>query len=135
MRPHWPWLFWQVIVPLVGPTAVSCVAILIWQSGNPSFVPQWRIALDITPWSLVFYALALTGAALRDLWSQLAHHARLGWPLILTAAFTLSYDAFLTIWRHNSTFVPNRAVYAIAAFVVLLAIGLSHTVTSKLRGH
>jgi hypothetical protein len=135
VKPNWPWLVRQVVVPLGGPIALSWVIISAWQTGNPDFVPQWGIALDITPWALVFYALALMGTALNELLPQISTHVRLGWLLIVTASLTQIYAAFLIIWRHNSTFVPNRTVYIAAAFRVLLAIVLSHTATSRIRGN
>jgi len=135
VKPNWPWLVWQVVVPLGGPVVLSWLIMLTWQTGNPDFVPQWRIALDITPWALVFYALALMGTALNELWPQISTHARLGSLLIVTTVYAHTYAALLIIWRHNRTFIPNRTVYIVAAFVLLLAIVLSHTATSRIRGN
>jgi len=52
MEINWQWLLWQVGVPLGGPVVLSCLIVLLWQTGMPDFVPQWSIILDISPWTV-----------------------------------------------------------------------------------
>jgi len=133
-KPHWPWLMWQVGIPLGGPIVLSGLIILAWQTGNPEFVPQWRIALDVSPWSLTFYALVLVGSSLNELWPRMSAEPAMGWLLIVLASVTEIYAAFLVVWRHNSAFVPHWHVYVFAAVTLFLSIVLGNSAYSKSRG-
>jgi len=135
MELNWQWLLWQVAVPLGGPIALSCLIILLWQTGMPDFVPQWSIILDASPWTITFYTLALIGATLNDLWPHISAQKALGGWLIALASFAQIYTAFLVLWRHNTTFIPNHSVYVCAACMLVLAIALCHVAHSKSQGN
>jgi hypothetical protein len=126
-----PWLVWQVMVPLVGPVALSWLIILAWQTGNPDFTPRWSVILDVSPWALTFYAIALIGAALNELWPTISVHPHLGGGLIFIATTVATYTAFMVIWRHNSAFVPSRNIYIPSVFMLLITVALCHSVHSK----
>ena len=63
----WKWILWQVVVPILGPIAISIVAVVLWWTGRTDFRIHWGLIVDITPWALTFYAVTLIGAALNDL--------------------------------------------------------------------
>ena len=129
------WLLWQVGIPLGGPIALSWLIVLLWQTGMPDFVPQWSIVLDASPWTLTFYALALIGAALNELWPRISTQKFLGGLLIGFASVSQIFAAFLVIWRHDVAYIPNRNVYLCAAGLLIGAITLSHKAYLKSRGN
>jgi len=133
MEINWQWLLWQVGIPLGGPIVLSCLIVLLWQTGMPDFVPQWSIVLDASPWTLTFYTLALIGAALNELWPRISTRKTLGGLLIALASLAQIFAAFLVVWRHNVAFIPNRNVYFCATGLLLGAITLSHNVNLKSR--
>jgi len=97
MEINWQWLLWQVGVPLGGPVVLSCLIVLLWQTGMPDFVPQWSVVLDTSPWTLTFYTLALIGAALNELWPRISAQKALGGSLIGLASLAQIFVAFLLI--------------------------------------
>ena len=111
MEINWQWLLWQVGVPLGGPIVLSCLIVLLWQTGMPDFVPQWSIVLDASPWTLTFYTLALIGLG----------------------SLAQIFIAFLLVWRHNVAYTPNRNVYLCAVGMLLLAVALGHNAYLKSR--
>ena len=135
MEINWQWLLWQVGVPLGGPVVLSCLIVLLWQTGMPDFVPRWSIILDISPWTLVFYALALIGGALYELWPCISTQRSLGSYLIAAGSTAQVYAAFLVVWRHSNAFAPTRGIYIYSIGILLLAIVLSHNANLKSRGN
>jgi len=135
MEINWQWLLWQVGIPLGGPIVLSCLIVLLWQTGMPDFVPQWSIILDFSPWTLTFYALALIGGALYELWPYISTQRSLGSYLIGAGSAAQLYAAFLVVWRHNSAFAPTRGIYICASGILLLAVVLSHKAFLKSRGN
>lgn len=130
MKLNWQWLIWQVAVPLAGPIVLSWLIILAWQTGNPNFTPRWSVILDVSPWALTFYSIALLGASLNELWPKMPAHPHLGTGLILIAALVAVYTAFMVIWRHSSGFVPGRNVYFVSITLLLAAVIFCHSVYS-----
>lgn len=131
MTVHWRWLIWQVVVPIAGPIILSGVFVLAWQSGNPNFKPSMKIAVDVSPWALTFYTLALIGSTLNGLWPKISDHPGLGGSLILVAIAVGAYAGFMVIWRHDSTFVPGAPVYFVTGLLLLVAVVLCYKGYSK----
>jgi hypothetical protein len=104
MRLNWQWLIWQIGVPLGGPVILSWLIVLVWQTGNPDFIPEWNIVLDVSPWALTSYSLALIGASMNALWPRISSHPFIGCSLICVASLTsillaaifLCYSAYQT---------------------------------------
>ena len=72
----WKWLSWQVLAPLAGPIAVSylvaCYLVaLLWETGQPNFHMNWKVIVDVTPWALTFFTMALIGSGFNDIWADL----------------------------------------------------------------
>ena len=95
----WRWILWQVFIPLLGPIAVSWVAVWGWASGTENFQPDLAVIVDVSPWALTFYSFTLicsTWDRFAPHWSQ---HAAVGWGLrrcrLAPSCFrgTLSYSA------------------------------------------
>jgi len=108
----WQWLTLQVILPLIGPIAVSFVVALLWQTGQPKFQIDTGVIVDITPWAMTFFAVALIGGGFHDIWLALALHRALFIFLLVDAAAVLIYASFIVIWRHQTGWVPPPSVYA-----------------------
>src|SRR2546430_6813053 len=108
------WVLWQVALPLLGPMALSFVTVLAWRSGNPDFVLRLSIILDMSPWALTFYSLALVGSTMSFVWPKLSTLPYLGSALIAVAFAVSLYAAFMVIWRHSATFTPGPQVYGVA---------------------
>jgi hypothetical protein len=113
---------------------LSTLIVLAWKSGNPGFVPRWKIILDVSPWALTFYTMTLIGASLNSLWPRLSIHPLLGGSLIGVALAVGVYSAFIVIWRHRSDFQPGWNVYLIATFLLIVAVIICHNSSSKQQG-
>lgn len=130
MRLNWQWLIWQVGIPLGGPVILSWLIVLAWGTGNPDFIPKWSVVLDVSPWALTSYSLALIGAALNELWPRMPDNRALGWGLFGCASTTAIYTAFMVIWRHNTAFEPGPNVYILTGLLLLVTIFLCHLAQS-----
>lgn len=128
---QWRWLIWQVVVPVFGPILISLLVIGLWMSGNPDFVPDKRIILDVTPWALAFYTLALVGSSLNGLWPKLSKHTVIGAWLVILALVVMLYAALTVIWRHNGNFVAGAPVYYVTGCLLVLAVVLCHMSYSR----
>ena len=120
------WIFWQVVVRLLGPAVISAATILLWMSGNPDFRPSMPIIVDLSPWALVFYTLTLLGATLNELWPKVSEHPTLGGFLAVTALAVGVYASFIVIWRHNSAWRPTGPVYVFTGVLLVVSVFLSH---------
>jgi hypothetical protein len=120
------WIFWQVVVPLIGPAVISAVFILLWMTGNPGFKPSVPVIMDVSPWALVFYTLTLLGATLNELWPNVSKHQTLGGSMGVTAVAVGVYAAFIVIWRHNAGWQPGGPVYVVTGVLLVVSIFLSH---------
>jgi hypothetical protein len=124
---EWSWIIWQVIVPIFGPAAISAFVVVLWWTGDPKFVVNWRLLIDdLTPWALTFYAITLIGATMKDLWPRLSVHPVLGSALLITAATIAVFESFIVIWRHNPQFTPGPPVYAVTIALLGISIYLCH---------
>ena len=128
------WLAWRVAVPLLTPIIISFVVIMAWASGSPHFTPNIRIALDVSPWALTFYALTLIGSTLNEFWPKLATHPALGVALFLVAGSVTLYAAFMVIWRHDPAFVPGLPVYGVTIVLLFISVILCHIGYQKRGG-
>jgi len=123
---NWSWILWQVMAPLFGPIAVSILAVLAWQSGNPQFAINWDLMVDLTPWALTVYAMTLIGATVNDLWPKISTHPALGGSLMTIALMACCYDAMMVIWRHNTPFTSGIPVWIVTSFFVAITIPCCH---------
>jgi hypothetical protein len=123
---EWPWLFWQVGIPILGQALISLLVVVAWKTINPGFMPMIGIILDVTPWALTFYALTLIGATLNGLWPKISDHGSLAVWLLVVAFFSALYTSLLVIRRHESTFVPGAAVYYVTLLLLFISVVLCH---------
>lgn len=132
MSQNGKWIFWQVIVPILGPIAVSTLIIFAWTTGVPNFAPRIDVILDVSPWALTFYTLTLIGSTLNGFWAKLPDHPALGAALIAVASAVGIYAAFTIIWRHDNNFVPGAPVYLVTIILLIISVGLCYKSQSKI---
>lgn len=118
---NYRWIWWQVVVPVIGPIALGAAFIALWSTGARGFVPDYANALaNMSPWGLTFYSIALLGSTLNTFWPKLRDHPGLGIAMIVDALAVCVYAGFIAVWRHDSAFVPGAEVYTVT--IILLAI-------------
>ena len=122
----WDWICWQVIAPIFGPIVISAIVVLAWQSGEPKFVINWHIILDVSPWTLTFYCITLIGASINALWPNLSDHPALVGSLMLVAIAVALYASFIVIWRHDPAFSPGTPVYIVTFILLAISIPLCY---------
>jgi hypothetical protein len=122
----WKWILWQVVVPILGPIAISTVAVVLWWTGRTDFQIHWRLIVDITPWALTFYAVTLIGAALNDLIPDFSRRPGIGFSLILAALAVSLYAAFIVIWRHENDFSVGPRIWVATIILLAISVGLCY---------
>jgi hypothetical protein len=125
-RWKWKWLIWQVIAPLVGPIAVSFIVALLWETGQPNFHMNLKVIVDVTPWALTFFTMALIGSGFNDVWGDLAQRQATAASLVVDAAAVLIYASFIVIWRHTPNFEPGTGVYVLTLILLGTSIVVCH---------
>jgi hypothetical protein len=123
------WLFWQVFAPIVGPILISALAVLFWESIEPTFKTKWDVIIDVTPWALTFYTITLIGATMNDLWPKLGDHPTLGVSILIVGFSVGLYAALIVIRRHDPTFVPGTQGYTLTLILLILSVILCHQAT------
>jgi hypothetical protein len=123
------WLFWQVFAPIVGPILISALAVLFWESIEPTFKTKWDVIVDVTPWALTFYTITLIGATMNDLWPKLGDHPTLGVSILIVGFSVGLYAALIVIRRHDPTFVPGTQGYTLTLILLILSVILCHQAT------
>jgi hypothetical protein len=122
----WKWLSWQVLAPLLGPIVVSYFVALLWETGDQNFHMNLKVIIDVTPWALTFFTMALIGSGFNDVWGDLAKRQATAAFLVVDAVAVLIYAAFIVIWRHNEKFEPGTAVYALTLILLGTSIVVCH---------
>ena len=122
----WPWLTWQVGVPLVGPVVLSGLFAALWWSLTSDFTPSLSILIDITPWALATYSLTLLSTTIGRFWDRLPTHKWVGIGLIVAALFDGIYYAFMVIKRHDPAFEVTSSSYYVMVVLVGAAILLCY---------
>jgi hypothetical protein len=114
----WSWLFFQVLLPLPGPIVISLIAWLFLRTTDN--VPMSReVIVDVTPWALIFFTMALLGAAFHDIWPNLGSHIILGVVLLVLTILVFMYIQHTVSWRIEHPRVePDRGVW-VTAFTLL----------------
>jgi hypothetical protein len=124
----WRWIGLQFGLPIVAPIFLSSLIAFLWLTLNPSFNPDFTVIFDITPWSLVFYSLALIGAAFLARPNGTIRHMR-GWLvswLVVIAIADIVYYALMIISRHGNGFVTPGGAYYVSGLLVLASVALCY---------
>ena len=120
MKPDWRWLGFQVGVPLLLPALLSALFVLAWKSLDASFVPDWRLVVDLTPWAIAVYSLTLIGGAFDRAWGRLDRGPL---SLLWLCAFANAvYYSFLVIRRHDPQFMVHAGAYYVTAMLMVLSV-------------
>jgi hypothetical protein len=122
----WRWLIWQVLAPLLGPIIVSLFFALLWETGQPNFHVNWKVVVDVTPWALIFFTMALLGSGLNEVWGQIAQKQATFVFLLVNAAAVLIYASFIVIWRHEPNYEPGTSVYALTIILLMTSVVICH---------
>lgn len=122
----WKWIWWQVGLPLVMPIAMAFLFALLWGSLSPDFTLRFEVLIDLTPWALATYALALIGSTFRTFWGRLDSERVLGFALLAVAIIDIIYYAFMVIRRHDPGFQVTANAYYVTAFLVVASIILCY---------
>jgi hypothetical protein len=122
----WKWLSWQVLAPLIGPIAVSFVVALLWETGQPNFHMNWKVIIDVTPWALTFFTMALLGSGFNDIWRDLGQQQATAAFLVVDAIAVLIYASFIVIWRHSPNFEPGTGVYVLTLILLASSVVVCH---------
>jgi hypothetical protein len=120
LKTDWRWLSFQVGVPLVLPALLSAMCVLAWESLDPTFVPDWRLVIDLTPWAIAVYSLTLIGSTFDRAWGKVgAGPLSLLW---IVAGLNAIYYAFLVIRRHDPQFVVHQGAYFVTGVLMVVSI-------------
>lgn len=122
----WKWLSWQMLAPLAGPIAVSYLVALLWETGQPTFHMNWKVIVDVTPWALTFFTMALIGSAFNDIWADLGKNQATAAFLVVDAIAVLIYASFIVIWRHTPNFEPGTGVYVLTLILLATSVVVCH---------
>jgi cation transport ATPase len=122
----WKWLSWQVLAPLAGPIAVSYLVALLWETGQPNFHMNWKVIVDVTPWALTFFTMALIGSGFNDIWADLGKNQATAAFLMVDAIAVLIYTSFIVIWRHTPNFEPGTGVYVLTFILLGTSVVVCH---------
>jgi hypothetical protein len=68
----WKWLGLQVGLPLSGPILLSLVIAGGVKTLQPDVPLSRDVIVDVTPWALIFFTMALLGGGIHDYWSAAA---------------------------------------------------------------
>lgn len=122
---NWGWIFWQVALPLGGPSLVSAVVIFLWSTGAKNFEPDYTwILASVSPWALVIYTVTLLANALKLVIPT--GRQRLVWATVFCTLAIFLYAAFIVIWSHDPDFSPNGNIYAVTIILLVCSIAVSH---------
>ena len=122
---NWVWLFWQVALPIGGPSLVSAFVILLWSTGAQGFVPDYAWVLaSISPWALVIYAVTLLANALRTIIPT--GRQGLIWATVACTVAIFLYAGFIVIWNHYPDYQPNGNIYKVTIILLFSSIIVSH---------
>jgi hypothetical protein len=123
---NWPWIIWQVLLPIFGPIFISFLVALSWSTGPTNFKMRADVILDVTPWALLFYSITLICVTMNDFWPKLSRHPVLGWGLIGIAIAASVYSSFIVIWRHDPHFETTSPIYFVTLMLLFPCIILCH---------
>jgi hypothetical protein len=123
---NWHWIGWQVIVPLLGPTAISALAVFSWWTVEPAFSLDWHVLVDVSPWALTFYCVTLISATINDRSHRLESHKVVRVSLMVVAGAVAIYNAIVVIKRNDPHFTPGTSLYFFTLFLLAISIGLCH---------
>ena len=126
MNLDWKWLGLQVGLPLAAPILLAGGIAALWLTLNPGFSPDIAVILDLTPWSLVFYSLALIGSAFLARSSANSPQPWLARMLGAVAGADIVYYALMVISRHNPTFAAPEAAYYVSSVLAAASIYLCY---------
>ncbi len=118
----WTWVFWQIVLPLIGPIVLSGIFAVLWWSLAINFQPNFAVLVDLTPWALATYSLTLIGSTLRSFWPRFGQHPWLGGALLSIASADLIYYAFMVIRRHDPSFIVASPAYIVTSVLVAASI-------------
>jgi hypothetical protein len=127
------WIFWNVIFPLVLPIISSGIVVLMWTTGKSDFTADPGVILDISPWALIFFGLALIGSTIFEFWPRLPHHPGIGLSLLLSTVALAIYAGMMVIWRHEDTFRPAASVYYASGALLIFATALCYLAHDKIE--
>ena len=65
----WKWLGLQVGLPLLGPIVLSLIIAVGVKTLQPDLPLSRDVIVDVTPWALIFFTMALLGGGIHDYWS------------------------------------------------------------------
>lgn len=122
----WKWIWWQVGLPIFVPIVTSLLCVILWGSLKPNFQVRFDLIIDITPWALATYSLALIGSTLRTFWKRLIDEVFLGITMLVVALVDTIYYAFMVIRRHDPSFVVTTDAYYVTVFIVVASVGLCY---------
>lgn len=107
------WFVLSIVLPIAGPIIVALLCILLWWTQNPQKVPNYSVALELTPSALTFYGIVLIASTLIDFWPKVGQHALPALAAILVAGVLVANYAILAVSKQNSGYVPtDQAVFA-----------------------
>jgi hypothetical protein len=105
---------------------VSLLVALLWETGQPNFHMNWRVVVDVTPWALIFFTMALIGSGINEVWGRVDQKQATFLALFVDAAAVLIYASFIVIWRHEPNFEPGTGVYALTIILLMASIVICH---------
>ena len=132
----WRWIFWQIVVPVFGPTLIALAVAVAWMSLEPTFSIRWAVVVDITPWATTFYCITLVCSTMHALWERIVASETVGaefynrfTSLMMIASAVVLYNALTVIKRHDPSFAAPSAAYWVTAVLMIVSVVLSY------RGH
>jgi hypothetical protein len=117
-------MFFQVGIPAVAPIFLSAVFVFAWKTLDSGFTPNFRVIVDVTPWAIAVYSLALIGCTFDRSWAKLGKGALSG--LWVAAAANVVYYAFLVIRRHDLAFAVPADAYYVTVVLMIASIVLCY---------
>jgi hypothetical protein len=133
MNLRWRWLFWNVAFPLGLPVIASAAVVMMWTTGKSDFQPRMDVVLDVSPWALIFFALALIGSTIFEFWVRLSHSPGIGLCLFLLSVSLAIYAGMIVIWRHDAGFIPGAGVYYTSCSLLASSVIACHWAHAEIQ--
>jgi hypothetical protein len=116
-----------VLSPLAGPIAISTVVALFWMTLDPTIQIDRKVILDITPWALIFFSVALIGGGFVDIWPVMALRQVVLLSLLALAVAVVLYAGATVIFRllhpHDE---PAAGVWIATFFLLGASVVICH---------
>lgn len=122
----WHWIAWEVFFPLGMPVLMAGLVMILWATGPMPLPLAWSVVIDITPWTLTFFAVTLLSTSLRRSRANEAVRDGLFWVLLLQAAISAFYFSCFVIWRHVHNYNPGVGAYFLSTILALSAVRTCH---------